>query len=402
MAILERADSIAGRREPATIETDPSTTFTCEYPPGINRVLSLPPYLLIDNIARNVEIWHLDTSHRVVSRARYDRTSYPGDPDASLLDLDIHAAFVRDAGRELVTVNHFGRVRRFSLPTPAGQISPTGERQLLGDMERVLLVGDAFIGSSPRGEYTADEAQPGLFLFEPLRAWADAGSGTPDRLAWQQTLVDWGVISALAVTSDEARLAVAAGPRLGVFRLHAGPSGGQLGECVAESALPFECQWLQFDDDDRIWAAGHHSPEAGGADWDACRGGQLVVLTPFANTRELVVELPDVTAWGYGADPIIVASGRGAFVLGRDGSLHTVDPPLGATRPLYAPVAEADEGAAPSLGIGHATLCDRSIYAGFSRGGFRLLRYDLVPAQRPRTPRALARLQATRHAVDTR
>ena len=30
-----------------------------------------------------------------------------------------------------------------------------------------------------------------------------------------------------------------------------------------------------------------------------------------------------------------------------------------------------------SLGIGHATLRDRWIYAGFSRGGFRLFRYDL-------------------------
>jgi hypothetical protein len=360
------------------IETDPSSSFDCEYPAGINRVLSLPPYLLIDNIARNVEIWRLDADGDwPVARARYDCTTYPGDADASLLDLDIHAAFIRNDAQELITVNHFGRVRRFALPPATVRMFPTGERQLLGDMERVVLVGDAFIGSSPRGEYTDDEARPGLFLFEPIRSWDVAAAGRPARVACEQVLADWGVVSALAVASDNAHVAVAAGQRLGIFGLKAGPVGLRLDPCVVEATLPFGCQWLQFDEAGRIWTAGHDSHDTGG-DWDACRGGQLLVLSPHAEARELVVELPDVTAWGYGADPIVLAAGGGgACVLGRDGSLHAIDVTRRTTGLLYRPVDAPGEAGARSLGIGHAARHDGSIYAGFSRGGFCLFRYAL-------------------------
>ena len=43
--------------QPAIVATDPSSSFVCDYVAGVNRVLSLPPYLLVDNIARNVELW---------------------------------------------------------------------------------------------------------------------------------------------------------------------------------------------------------------------------------------------------------------------------------------------------------------------------------------------------------
>lgn len=363
--------------EPAIIDTDPSSSFGCDYVAGVNRVLSLPPYLLIDNIGRNVEVWHVPPGVRdPVARARYDLTSYAGDPAASLLDVDIHAAFLRRGGRELLTINHFGRVRRFELPPRAVRLQPAGELQMWGDVERVVLAGDCFICSSPRGEYTADPARSGLFLFEPVPesfAWT---SDPVSRLASEQVLDDWGVVSALAVSAAGTRVAVAAGPRLGVFDLTAGPAGLRLGVCRWESALSFHCQWIQFDEIGRLWAAGYRPSAAGSDDWDACRGGALHVANAGTGAREFGVELPDTTAWGYGADPIVPASNwRHVHVLGRDASLHVVDVHSRATRQTHR--SRDTDPAMPLLGIGHAAMRDRSIYAGFSRGGFRLWRYDL-------------------------
>ena len=91
------------------------------------------------------------------------------------------------------------------------------------------------------------------------------------------------------------------------------------------------------------------------------------------------VELPHETACGYGADPIVATSGAQAFfVLGRDASLHVVDPGRRVVRRLYRPLD--DDATAPSLGIGHAAARDGWIYAGFNRGGFRLRRYAIGAA----------------------
>jgi hypothetical protein len=88
--------------------------------------------------------------------------------------------------------------------------------------------------------------------------------------------------------------------------------------------------------------------------------------------------LPDATAWGYGADPVVLAPGsRDVYVLGRDASLHAVDVTGRSSHQLYAALEAPDGVAVSSLGIGHAAVRDGWLYAGFSRGGFRLLRYDL-------------------------
>ena len=185
-------------------------------------------------------------------------TSYPDDPIASLLDVDLHAAFLRRDGHELLTVNHYGRVAVSSCRLPAAHMEPTGELQLLGDTERVVMAGDCFVTSSPRGEFTNDASQPGVFLFEPLPAsWDEPTSEGARRLACDQALADWGVIGALAVTPHADRLAVAAGPRLGVFTLMRAGAALRLGECLWETALTFHCQWLHFDEIDRLWAGGH-------------------------------------------------------------------------------------------------------------------------------------------------
>lgn len=369
-------------RQPAVIETDASSSFACDYPAGINRVLSLPPYLLVDNIGRNVEVWHFQSGdHEPSARARYDLTSHPGDPIASLLDVDVHAAFVRGDGRELLTVNHYGRLRAFDVPAPAERMHPAWERQLLGDTERIVMAGDGFITSSPRGEFTADPPQPGIFLFEPLPAPIEPASGEPGRLGCDQALAGWGVVSALAVSAAAHRLAVASEQRLGVFSLTSSRAGLRLGDCLWEAPLTFHCQWLEFDASERLWAGGHRPPSSGAAgnDWDLCCGGAIDAFTADSGAHHVTAALPEATAWGYGSDPIVLAEGgREIYVLGRDASLHVMTVTTGAVHQLHTAV-EADI-AAPSLGIGHATMRDGAIYAGFSRGGFRLLRYGPLTA----------------------
>lgn len=367
-------------RQPTVIDTDASSSFVCDYVAGVNRVLSLPPYLLVDNIGRNVELWGFQSGGREPSaRAIYDLTSYPDDPIASLLDVDLHAAFLRRDGHELLTLNHYGRLRRFELPAAAVHMEPTGELQLLGDTERVVMAGDCLVTSSPRGEFTNDASQPGVFLFEPLPvSWDESTTEGARRLASSQALADWGVIGALAVTPHTDRLAVAAGLRLGVFRLTRAGATLRLGECLWETALTFHCQWLHFDEVDRLWAGGHRASAAGSADWDACRGGGLSAFTDESGVPHFTVGLPDETAWGYGADPLVLASDRrAAYVLGRDASLHVVDLNRRTLRQLYVALDAPAAVAAHSLGIGHAALRGDWLYAGFSRGGFRLLRYEV-------------------------
>jgi len=366
---------------PTVIDTDPASSFVCDYVAGVNRVLSLPPYMLVDNIGRNVEVWRFhDGSREPAARARYDLTTYPGDPIASLLDVDLHAAFVRADAHELLTVNHYGRVRRFTLPARSSRLRSTGELQLLGDTERVVMAGDCFVASSPRGEHTDDPAQPGVFLFEPVVRSFEPGAETR-RLACDQALTDWGVVSGLAVSPSATRLAVAAGHRLGVFDLRDTGAGLRLGACLWDATLTFHCQWLHIDEVGRLWSGGHRPLAAADrGDWDACRGGGIHTWAVDTGAHDFAVELPDPTAWGYGADPLVLAPGcREIYVLGRDASLHVIDLRSRASRRVYGAVETSDKVAAPSLGIGHAAMREGWLYAGFSRGGFRLLRYDLRP-----------------------
>jgi hypothetical protein len=179
-------------------------------------------------------------------------------------------------------------------------------------------------------------------------------------------------------------LAVAAGPRIGVFDLMCSKAGLRLGDCLWETSLSFHCQWLHFDETARLWAGGYQpsSPAAGGADWDACRGGGVDAFDVESGAPLFAAVLPEATAWGYGADPVALApGGREVYVLGRDASLHIIDVKSNVSRQLCSAPGLLDNAAAPSLGIGHAALRDGWLYAGFSRGGFRLLRYDLHDGQ---------------------
>ena len=118
--------TVTSSRAPEIIPTDTSSNSVCYSFAGVNRVLNLEPYLLIDNIGRNIEVWRFHANGvEPAQRGWYDRTSTP-----SLLDVDLHAAFLR-GDDELLTVDHYGRMWRFSLPPSPVQMRPTCEVRLL-------------------------------------------------------------------------------------------------------------------------------------------------------------------------------------------------------------------------------------------------------------------------------
>ena len=309
---------------------------------------------------------------------------------ASLLDVDVHAACLHRAGREMLVVNHYGRVRAFEMPLATSRLRPVREWQLLGDTERVVFAHDCFIASSPRGEYTVDPAQPGVFLFEPVTR----PKGASTRLDCDQVLAEWDVTSAISFSEQMGWLAVASGQRIGVFALAPSATGAglRLGACQWEAEVGCHCQWLHFDALRRLWTGGYRllrsDPE--GDHWDACRGGGIAAFDA-GGTRVFDAELPDETAWGYGADPIVLSPDAGRiFVLGRNGSLHAVTTERGSTVQLHAAIDAPGRSAEIeklSLGIGHAALREGWLYAGFSRGGCRLLRYDLRAEDALASPR---------------
>ena len=358
-------------RVPEIIPTDTWSDAVCYSFAGVNRIVNLEPYLVVDNIGRNIEIWRFEKNGiEPVEHAWYDRTATP-----ALLDVDLHAACLR-GDHELLTVDHYGRMWRFALPPSAVRMPPTCEVRLLGDVERFVMVNDCFIGSSPRGHSSDDVPQPGIFLFAPLSSTRATAHGVT-RLGCDQALADWGVITALAVSPSATRLAVGAGTRLGVFPLHVDGTRLRIGPCAWQADVTFESQWLHIDDT-TLWASGFQPLAATQhGDGSSCGGGSIERFSISDGARTLSVRLPGATAWGYGADPVVLAPDhRRVYVLGREASLHAIDVRNGITRQLYAcPVA--GEHADVSLGIGHAALRDRWIYAGFSRGGFRLFRYDL-------------------------
>jgi hypothetical protein len=186
------------------------------------------------------------------------------------------------------------------------------------------------------------------------------------------------VIGALAVSKASDRLAVAAAQRLGFFELSVSPKGARLGECLWDTPLEFHCQWLHFDAAHRLWAGGFWPPASDASidDWNACVGGGVQAFAIESGRRQFTSVLPEATAWGYGADPLVLSDdSRSLYALGRDASLQVIDVMTGATTRLCDPPEAMDTRA--SLGIGHAAVRDGWLYAGFSRGGFLLIRYDL-------------------------
>ena len=96
----------------------------------------------------------------------------------------------------------------------------------------------------------------------------------------------------------------------------------------------------------------------------------------FRGPKSGTVSLPDATAWGYGSDPIVLSeNGQIAYVVDRVAGVHAIDLVTGHTElPLRRVSQSADT---ESLGIGHAVRIAGHLYAGFSRGGYRVFRFRL-------------------------
>lgn len=371
--------------------TDDSSTFTNTGAAGINRLVALGDLLLIDNIGRNFEIRRLTGESNEPSftqMVRYDVTLFPGEDNPSILDLDVHGASLNADGSLLLICNHYGHVRCFEWPLrPAPtsrRVAPTFDVQLLGDTERVLFCEDCLIVSSPRGAYTADPPLPGIFISERVtRSPASARALPPRRLAYVHALEDWGTVMALAVDPHLQLVAVASRGRIGVFGLERTKEGPRPRRCLWSTAVAQSTQWLAIDSaGDQLLSAGYdganRDPE--GDDWDVCRGG---VLNVWNRRGEILsaAPLPDTTAWGYGGDPLARSTaGTMVYVVDRTAGLHAVDLRTGRTQELCGGLRKPDGQPVPSLGIGHCVVVDRRLYAGFSRGGYRLFRYDIPDA----------------------
>ena len=311
-----------------------------------------------------------------IQRALYDVTVFPGGDDRSILDSDVHGAFLTADRQWLLVGNHFGRVRCFAWPfTATGSQCcslPRVELQLPGDTERLVFDGACFITSSPRGAFTPDPPLPGIFISEPVPPLLNAPpTEEPRRLASRRELAEWGVATALAFEPRRRLLAVSAGARLGLFGLDGGEAGTL--DPLWNMYLAHAVQWLSFDDRGHIVVAGHEGGnDDDGSEWNACRGGTLTVLT-VSGTEVGRVSLPDATAWGYGSDPIVLAeNGQIAYVVDRVAGVHAIDLVTGHMSGLYEGVAAANT---ESLGIGHAVRIADYLYAGFSRGGYRVFRF---------------------------
>jgi sugar lactone lactonase YvrE len=243
---------------------------------------------------------------------------------------------------------------------------------LPGDTERLAFDGTRLITSSPRGSYTPDPPRPGVFISEPVPPLLTASpAGELRPVECRCELTDWGVITALAFEPSRRLLAVSAGERLGLFGLDRDDRAELRHLWTAD--LAHAARWLAFDDRGQILAGGHDGGnDDDGSEWNACRGGALTALT-VAGTEVGRVPLPDATAWGYGSDPIVLSeNGQIAYVVDRVAGVHAIDLTTGHTDCLYEGVAAAEQ---ESLGIGHAVRMAGHVYAGFSRGGYRVFRF---------------------------
>ncbi|MGH9162164.1 MAG: hypothetical protein ACRD2X_19535 [Vicinamibacteraceae bacterium] len=370
------------------ISTDDTSTFTNTGAAGINNLVALGDLLLIDNVGRNFEIRRLTThaNEPVFAQiCRYDVTIFPGEDVPSTLDLDVHGAALSGDGSWLLVENHYGHVRCFEWPSPRMQPgfrpAPAFELQFLGDTERVLLYDDCLIVSSPRGAYVADPPRPGIFVSEQV---APPRASAPDmarrRLGYVHALEDWGTVIRLAIDPHLQLLAVASCDRVGVFALERTTEGPRVGRCLWKTAIAQSMQWLAIDPvRDQVLSAGYDGGDSDpdGENWNACRGG---VLNAWSLRGELLsaMALPDTTAWGYGSDALTLSrEGTVVYLVDRTAGLHAIDLTTGHIEERCAGLRMPDSQPVPSLGIGHCALVESRLYAGFSRGGYRLFQYDI-------------------------
>ncbi len=188
---------------PTSIEVDayPESRVRNSQPHGIGRVVALGGLCAWNNLGRNVVFAGYDFRPRAV----FDESVFSED-EPSQYDLDVHAILDVPSAGIVVTLNHLGMLRAFSVgairrPGPLRRVAPLWTRTFAPDVERAVVLGDRVVGSRPR-----EEGAPGLVVTERLST--KDGSGP---LETRVQLEVCGIVTALAAFRDGVTECVALG-----------------------------------------------------------------------------------------------------------------------------------------------------------------------------------------------
>ncbi len=367
------------------LDTHPESRVVNSESYGIARIEVLGGRLFVNNTSRNLEM-SLPEENGLRLLSKFHQTAYPEDDVPSMYDLDFHALLLSSQGTHLFAPNHHGLIRAFSTAAlgfvggePTADVSAEFHLRLPGDVERFAIVNDCFLCTSPSGYHVEDAAQPGILISSPWtklpRHRLSPDPHSAHRLAYDVFLDEWGTTTALAVVRSGTALAVAAGRRLGLFRLRRlDDDGVTLAGMLWERELPVIVKFVaELASGAGLIAAGYAPPilEAGPGDWDDLGGGAFLQLSSNSGTIEAVSEFDVDLGWGNGAVPLVVYSDR---LIGADrrGGLHGFSLADGRRELLVPPLAE--EGV--SFGLAHMAVLGPVVVAGFNRGGHRVLICD--------------------------
>jgi hypothetical protein len=380
---------LTGRVVVERIETHPDSVVSNSQPAGVGRLTARGRLLVINNLGRNIEMSTV-AGQGLELNWLSDECAYPGDDECSQFDLDMHAFVSGPDGNSLIAVNHHGLVRCFSeafspARSLARRLAPDAHFLWPGDVEQFAWLGPYLVSTSPRGYKCSDLPSTGIVVSrEPwdqslavaAGATAEAaGSVFAHRLRYRQALSDWGYTTALAVDEKKLVVAVAAGPRVGVFRTRLEDDGSiELNEPLWEAEMPFRCCWLRFvPDRPELVAAGFGmaccDPDA--VDWSTLGGGGFAVLSADRGKQLASGRFEVDLAWGNGGTPLVLLD-RNNLLAGvdRKANLFCWD----ADGAMFV-LGVSDEK--ESLGIAHLVRSGNGLFCGFNRGGYTLFRYRM-------------------------
>lgn len=379
----------AGIARMELIRTHPDSSVCNSQPAGIGRLAVFGGQLVINNLGRNIELSAV-AGQGLELNWLSDECAFPDDDERSQFDLDMHAFLTGPDGSSLVAVNHYGRVSCFSaalLPVMRSTPWLVPDAHLLwpGDVEQFAWLGNGLISTSPRGYKCDDPPATGILISEEpwdqalLRAAVVKGEVispmAAHRLRYQRLLSDWGYTTALAVDKRHLIIAVAAGPRVGVFGASLKDGGGiQLNQMQWEAELPFRCCWLRFVPDRLELAAagfGIDCPDPDAVDWSALGGGGFAVLSADRGKLLASGRFEVDLAWGNGGTPLVLSNGNSLFCgVDRNANLYSWD--ADGTMTVLATTRFTE-----SLGIAHLARFRDDLFCGFNRGGYTVFRYHL-------------------------
>jgi hypothetical protein len=337
------------------LDSHPESRVQNSQPAGIGRVVDLGDVCAWNNLGRNVVF----ASRGFEPCAVFDQTQFPDDDEPSQYDLDVHAILDVPTAGVLVVLNHLGLLRAFrrsDIDTTGAlrRIDPVWTATFAPDMERVVAVGDALVGSRPREQHAG-----GVLVSEPITDIADGA-----RLDARVELETWGMVTALGTVQDGGQhcVAIGGGGRVGLVPI----DRGAVARPRWEVGVDFEPAAFGFDGQ-LLWVAG---PELGAAgvddyDWEKLRGGGFAALDLADGSTVVGGRFAHDLAWGNGGTAVVIAAGL-VCGIGRTGEVH-----------IYSTVGGKSGGrtaafASDSLGIAHAAVVGDRILYGFNRGGYRL------------------------------